>query len=73
MVCFVIISIDSFLPNSNGGLDRHGILGIKSCIGEVLIEVVHGRYHGGNVGCTTREEEGGVLEDLSEQAWSRIK
>ena len=73
MVSFVIISIESFLPNSDCGLDRHGILGIKSCIGEVLVKVIHGRYHSGNVGCTMQEEEGGVLEDLSDQAWSRIK
>ena len=73
MICFIIISIKSFLLNSNGGLNQHGILGIKSCIGEVLIEVVHSRYHSGNVGCTMQEEKSGILKDLLDQAWSRIK
>jgi hypothetical protein len=64
MVCFVVVPVESLLSNSDSSFDRCGVLWIEHCIREVFVEVIHSRYHSGDVGSIAREEQGGVLEDL---------
>ena len=60
-----IIFIEGVLGESNCGMNCWiKVVMIEHASGEDLINIVHGWDNHGKVGCTMREKQGCILEDL---------
>jgi hypothetical protein len=64
VVGFVIITVECFLSESKGGTDGLGVPEVLRNCYQTFVDVVHGWNDGANAGCTTREEECAMLENL---------
>ena len=64
MICFIIITVQSFFSDGEGSLDCKGVVVFDRGSGKVRIDMVHGWYNGRDAGCTSGKKQGRIFEDL---------
>ena len=65
MVCFIVIPVNGIFANSQGSANGERELeGTFRWRGKNFVDVIHCRYHSGEVGCSARKKECSVLKDL---------
>ncbi len=73
MVGFVIVPVEGSFPDRKRRFDCEGILGVERRRCQMLVDMVHGRNHRGNVERATGEKERRVLKNLYKSvSWKGI-